>query len=263
MYEALHLKMKALQTSCTNRDFEYGLQGSENGLDDKCALCVIVLRVFENYIQVHKKEVTELALKEFCGLFDATVKPTCEAFIRFAGPSIINAIINKETPDVTCLKIGFCHNPQCRIVKAKMELLGNQVNVDNKPAPWDWLVHIFKDNFGDKHLPPFDLDNDHFGDISTFRGHHWRGVDCNDMSSNFYPGRKIGNKLLDHDCNGVYGLSPKGKTYEEEFCSQSKRFGVAVIGDSAGAHFSIPEKYFNASMIDKTTYHDLLYRAAD
>ena len=53
------------------------------------------------------------------------------------------------------------------------------------------------------------------------------------------------------------------KSYEELFCSNSKRLGVAVIGDSAGAHFSIPEKYFNASMIEKGTYSDLLARAAN
>jgi acyloxyacyl hydrolase len=39
--------------------------------------------------------------------------------------------------------------------------------------------------------------------------------------------------------------------------------GVAVIGDSAGAHFSIPEKYFNATMIQKGTYNDLLSRVAN
>lgn len=36
-----------------------------------------------------------------------------------------------------------------------------------------------------------------------------------------------------------------------------------MVGDSAGAHFSIPEKYFNASMIVKGTYHDILNRIAD
>jgi hypothetical protein len=54
-----------------------------------------------------------------------------------------------------------------------------EIEADNKPAPWDWLVHIFKDKFGDGHLPPFDMDNDTFGDVSTFRGYHWRGADCN------------------------------------------------------------------------------------
>ena len=59
-------------------------------------------------------------------------------------------------------------------------------------------------------------------------------------------------------------MNPKTlKSYENEFCSESTRLGLAVIGDSAGAHFSIPEKYFNASMIQKGTYNDLLARAAN
>ena len=55
--------MKALQAFCTNRDFKYGLQFPDNGLDDKCALCVIVIRVMENYISYHSKEVSNYVLK--------------------------------------------------------------------------------------------------------------------------------------------------------------------------------------------------------
>lgn len=84
------------------------------------------------------------------------------------------------------------------------------------------------------------------------------------MDKAIYPGRKTGSELIDHDCNGIYGLNPKtGKTYEKELCDQSNRLGVMVIGDSAGAHFSIPEKYFNVTMIKKGTYDDLLERAAN
>lgn len=142
------------------------------------------------------------------------MKPTCEAFIHYAGPSIIEAIVNKENSDVTCLKIGFCKNPECRITKKNMEIFASKIKEDNKPAPWEWLVNLFTQKFGDRHLPPFDLDNDTFGDVSTFRGYHWRGADCNEFSKDFYPGRKAGQKVLDHDCNGVFGISPKGRTYE-------------------------------------------------
>jgi len=157
----------------------------------------------------------------------------------------------------------MCKNPDCKLTKTMVDRLLLEVSDDGKPAPWEWLVHIFKDKFGDGHLPPFDLDNDTFSDVSTFRGHHWRGADCNEFDKNIYPGRKDGNKIIDHDCNGIFGINGRGKTYEKQFCTESKRFGVAVIGDSAGAHFSIPEKYFNASMINGTTYHDLLYKVAD
>lgn len=78
-----------------------------------------------------------------------------------------------------------------------------------------------------------------------------------------YPGRKFGNKLIDHDCNGIFGKADTGKLYEDMWCSGTKRFGVAVLGDSAGAHFSIPEKYMNVSMMTKGVYHDFLRRAAD
>ena len=129
----------------------------------------------------------------------------------------------------------------------------------NKIPSWDWLVKIFVDRFGDGHFPPFDMDNDTFSDISTFRGYDWKGADCNEFDSKVYPGRKTGNKYFDHDCNGIYGVSEIGKKpYESLYCDGTTRLGVAVIGDSAGAHFSIPEKYFNVSMIEKGTYKDIL-----
>lgn len=119
------------------------------------------------------------------------------------------------------------------------------------------------DRFGNQHDPPFDLDNDTFSDISTFRGYNWKGADCNELNPHVYPGRKTGNKMLDHDCNGIFGRAENGKLFEEMYCQKGKRFGVAVLGDSAGAHFSIPEKYFNVSMIQKGTYKDFLARVAD
>ena len=109
------------------------------------------------------------------------------------------------------------------------------------------------------------MDNDSFSDISTFRGYHWKGADCDELNPNIYPGRKEAkNKVLDHDCNGIYGNSNStGQAFETILCDNTNRLGVAVVGDSAGAHFSIPEKYFNASDIKKGTYHDILRRVAD
>jgi acyloxyacyl hydrolase len=84
----------------------------------------------------------------------------------------------------------------------------------DKPSPWKWLVHIFADKFGNGHLPPFDYDNDTFSDISSFRGYNWKGIDCNELNAKIYPGRKSGSNLIDHDCNGIYGLDNRGRTFE-------------------------------------------------
>lgn len=68
--------------------------------------------------------------------------------------------------------------------------------------------------FGNNHLSPFDFDNDTFSDISTFRGYNWKGADCNEVDGNIYPGRKEGSKIIDHDCNGIFGFDlQKRKTY--------------------------------------------------
>lgn len=39
--------------------------------------------------------------------------------------------------------------------------------------------------------------------------------------------------------------------------------GSATIGDSAGAHFSLPPRYLNVSMWTNTTFHDFLPRIMD
>ena len=102
------------------------------------------------------------------------------------------------------------------------------------------MVKLFVNRFAENHLPIFDLDNDTFSSISTFRGYNWKGKDCDEFNSDIYPGRKTGNKYFDHDCNGIHGVSIQDKKpYESLCCDGTTRLGVAVIGDSAGAHFSI------------------------
>jgi acyloxyacyl hydrolase len=229
--------------------------------------------VIDNYITYHRKDVATFVENEFCSMFEGLVKPTCEAFVHYAGPHIIKGLISKENADVICHSRGMCQNPQCKIKDTRSQdsfeaaikqLYGGRDEYNfTKPAPWQWIVHLFTDHFGDKHLPPFDMDNDSFSDVSTFRGYHWRGADCNEFSSKVYPGRKSGNQARDHDCNGIFGSDTKGKSLEEKLCGNSTRLGVVVAGDSAGAHFSIPEKFFNVTMMTKGTFSDLLPRVAD
>ena len=46
-------------------------------------------------------------------------------------------------------------------------------------------------------------------------------------------------------------------------CRESGYLGVAVLGDSASAHFEIPEAYLDPYQIDEHTYDELLYVLAD
>jgi acyloxyacyl hydrolase len=114
------------------------------------------------------------------------------------------------------------------------------------------------------------------------RGYNWRGRDCSPLDAAVYPGRRSGTPGSDYDCNGISGFnSQTGKSWKEELCDGVPHLGVigecvrcvsdvvvmislrAAMGDSAGAHFSIPPKYMNASMIDASTFDDLLYVVSD
>lgn len=53
-------------------------------------------------------------------------------------------------------------------------------------------------------------------------------------------------------------MDANGNEYKDTFCKNSGQIGVAVLGDSAGAHFQIPPKWMNASLMTSDTYHDLL-----
>ena len=60
---------------CTNADF-IEIE-SDNGFDDKCALCSVITRVMENYVVYHRRDVAKFVEDEFCSMFDGLIKPTC------------------------------------------------------------------------------------------------------------------------------------------------------------------------------------------
>jgi len=82
----------------------------------------VILRVMENYVNYYKVGVSDFVNKEFCSLFDGYIKPTCEAFIHYAGPIIIEALYKKEPSDKVCLALGLCTDKNCRIIKEKAQL---------------------------------------------------------------------------------------------------------------------------------------------
>jgi acyloxyacyl hydrolase len=81
-----------------------------------------------------------------------------------------------------------------------------------------------------------------------FRGRSWRGKDCNDSDASVHPGALDAGGAIDQNCNGISGTDPAtGTPYETEFCSGDYApMGLAIVGDSAAAHFHIPPQYLNA-----------------
>jgi len=105
------------------------------------------------------------------------------------------------------------------------------------------------------------MDNDTFSTAQTFRGTSWRGKECNDLRKDIYPGRRntTHDPRVDHNCNGIYGVDPNTfKSYEDLFCNSVGELGVILLGDSAGAHFSIPPEYITATKIGPNTYKDVI-----
>ncbi len=205
-------------------------------------------------------------------------------------PIIIPLLEQKETADAVCLAINFCGGgepgPVCRLLNPPNDLVREQAVIastrkmiasrqqmslkkknDKKSSPpsardtpWGWLLKRLEYTFN-SHLPFDDFDNDTFSTVREFRGWSWRGRDCNDFDRNVRPGRdsKGLDPTVDWNCNGIYGVNPEtGKGYEEELCSGTPQYGIAYVGDSAGAHFHIPPSFMNASQIQANTFQDLV-----
>ncbi|XP_065191939.1 acyloxyacyl hydrolase-like [Sycon ciliatum] len=114
----------------------------------------------------------------------------------------------------------------------------------------------------EEHLPADDLDKDRYSDLASARGSSWRGKDCDDVSSNVHPGRKArdGDKLFDSNCNGISGVDHEtGKTYEDMWCNGTGQSGVALLGDSIGAHFHIPPAWLNVTEMNELAFQHAIF----
>jgi hypothetical protein len=54
-----------------------------------------------------------------------------------------------------------------------------------------------------------------------------------------------------------------GLENKEVLCDGTNQMGIILFGDSAGAHFSIPERYVNVSMWQYDTFDDLWWVLSD
>ena len=203
--------------------------------------------------------------------------------IIYLGPVIIAGFLNKDTPDVICHTLKICTDdagqPKCRLFSPKnsssipvsqheADLRFRHPSIfavtDSKICEIPGIKEICKilENVFNSHVPLVDIDGDRFGTESSLRGSSWRGKDCDDLSSKVRPGARSvnGDVAVDQNCNGIVGMdSTTGHSYEQQFCNDSKRIGLAVLGDSISAHFHIPEEWLDARQMSVAAFEHLLF----
>lgn len=238
----------------------------------RCGVCTITLDLSIQYLALHPEPVNDFVQKHLCELFsEPAINYLCKQAVSLFGDMVIQMILNQAGSDDICQTLMLCEDTTCRLrpknhTYPSMTVSSNYKPMDSVPRdlnfdPWEFLRELYE-HLSVQHLPLIDGDGDRFSTYPTLRGYYWRGKDCNDFNANIYPGRKIPlspDSDTDHDCNGIYGTDPTtNRTWEDLLCANITRYGIGIIGDSVGAHFSIPGEYLNASKINSTTYNNVL-----
>jgi len=238
--------------------------GTGGGVD--CAACTIITSLIQQLSVIHDKPVEDV-VAELCDYFTPEFKQICVYLVDTYGQDVIELLNKDFNPDEVCHGIELCTDPTCLMYPNPSKKVVNVPVLHHKRKnvgvnPWDWIVELL-DRIVD-HKPILDIDDDVYSFEPTLRGSNWRGKDCDDFDYTIYPGRIPDTDIeIDANCNGIYGANASIQSYESLFCKGSGQLGLIVVGDSAGAHFSIPEAYMNASEIDKYTYQDLFYVLSD
>uniref|UniRef100_H2ZEF6 Saposin B-type domain-containing protein n=1 Tax=Ciona savignyi TaxID=51511 RepID=H2ZEF6_CIOSA len=237
--------------------------------------CSLIVGLVEQLAQVHSTDVITAAENVLCKNLPTPINETCLVLLERLGPSLIDAIYHKETPDMICHDIGLCTQdpgkPFChlfplpngftspykrRIIRSTFPDIRaiEDYPICNLPGVDKVCEKI--NRFADGHMALQDGDDDNYSEQPTFRGTHWRGKDCDDTRGDVYPGRR--------PINMDRGVDPQsGRPYEEMYCSESDQKGIVILGDSAAAHFHIPPEYFMAEVINKDTFKDVLMILTD
>jgi acyloxyacyl hydrolase len=232
-----------------------------------CVECTLLVRVLE-VASVNDEKPIDTIVDDLCSLFGKggyrDIELVCKETWAIFGPTIVRRIAEGANPDSICRDISFCSaSDSCRLLPSESgaqrytpptddtltegrlrytELRSRAADVLSSKIseivwPWERVID---------HMPAEDFDGDAFSVLETLRGGDWRGKDCDDTNPNVYPGRKNSSMgpNTDHNCNGISGVDPQsGKSYEELFCAGVDQRGVVVLGDSASAHFSVPQVF--------------------
>ena len=245
------------------------------GINTKCIACSMGLDLLIHYLALHPEPVDTFIENKLCKLFpEELIQDTCIEFVKIYGDTLISGLMKKLSSDDICAGVGLCAGNQCRLRPKEYSYPQLTFSFEGywkyrgpfvKPKfdPWQWIQDLIQ-KVASKHLPLFDLDGDNFSDIAWLRGSSWRGKDCNDNNANIYPGRKVNpvdGSDADYNCNGISGTDPETKKpWKEVLCGNYSQMGVAVVGDSAGAHFSVPQAWVNVSQWSSKAFSDVLIR---
>jgi len=255
----------------------------------QCAGCTFGVGIVAQLAQVHNESVAE-AVQTVCQLFkDTTYRTACNAVILFIGPLVIQLLEQRLPPDVVCTALYLCNKtssdePVCHLFprpknQFQHDMLDARVTFEKHLKKYglsrldtvcDWpgirfICQLVVKTFTD-HQPAVDVDADGFSSTETFRGYSWRGHDCNEVNSGYYPGRKPidFDREFDSNCNGIYGVdADTGIPYEKLFCEDSGQRGIILLGDSAGAHFHIPDQWLYPPDINQDTMSHLPFVVAN
>jgi acyloxyacyl hydrolase len=266
------------------RPVEAGVNGG-----NACAVCTLVLGLMEQSSQIHNRTLTQEA-EWMCQWLPGVVGSICKDIMEIVGPIVFPIINDTGSADVACNFITLCKNESGQFCRLFPEPPAER-SLKHTPEPLKLeAAHVAirkaVDVVCEKHplfcgnfqallgIPPthrlrnlkvspppgptYDTDKDTFSDYAELRGYFWKGKDCDDLDGTVFPGRDTTDMLMDQNCNGISGVdSATGQTYEEQWCANTGAMGIALLGDSATAHFRIPAEYVTAADWNSSTWNYL------
>ncbi|KAK2141649.1 hypothetical protein LSH36_1061g00003 [Paralvinella palmiformis] len=202
-----------------------------------CAGCTFVVGLIEQLAQVHNRTIME-TVDDLCDLLPQGVyHEACTAIIHRYGPVVIDLLYAKITPDLICHGIRFCYVDPGKHFCNLFPLPTQHSSNDDHTARMIKMSHTISE----KYLGKQELGK--FPDVCQIPGIKFI---CNVLNR-----PKHSDKEMDSNCNGIYGVDIDGVPYEDKFCKNSSHLGIGILGDSAAAHFHIPEEWLMASRINK------------
>ncbi|RZF44703.1 hypothetical protein LSTR_LSTR000655 [Laodelphax striatellus] len=238
-----------------------------------CAACTVTTGIVMHLSEVNNDTILATATK-ICRSLPEFAVERCLKTVTDLEPFITSAEAHKLfTPDIICYALHFCHvdegeqycnlfpkprfigfHQAVQVLRFEIAKMGGYRNVKSFDACtlpllselctalYDWFENM---------EPAIDEDGDLFSTFNVARGTFWRGQDCNDTVADIHPGRLPlkSDTEFDSNCNGIYGVRSNDKVpWEKVLCEGIEGRGLITIGDSVGAHFHMPESWFDASL---------------